>query len=124
MANQTAMRTDIENIQEAASRHGVSAQDVLNDPFRYGCTPDDVTRYTNAVKVEQALEDDHLATGAQTYLQVYQPTKFDGQGRAAIAIGNPPDKAANTTVVVPGTSHSVTEAGSAPAMPRTCTTKP
>lgn len=108
VANQTAMRTDIENIEEAASRHGVSAQDVLNDPFRYGCTPDDVMRYTNAVKVEQALEDDHLATGAQTYLQVYQPTKFDGQGRAAIAIGNP-DKAANTTVVVPGTSHSVTE---------------
>ncbi|ORB50482.1 alpha/beta hydrolase [Mycolicibacterium rhodesiae] len=107
-ANQTAMRTDIENIQEAASRHGVSAQDVLDDPFRYGCTPDDVTRYTNAVKVEQALEDDQLATGAQTFLQVYQPTKFDGQGRAAIAIGNP-DKAANTTVVVPGTSHSVTE---------------
>ncbi|WP_431233173.1 alpha/beta hydrolase [Mycolicibacterium psychrotolerans] len=107
-ANQTAMRTDIENIQEAASRHGVSAQDVLDDPFRYGCTPDDVTRYTNAVKVEQALEDDQAQTGAQTYLQVYQPTKFDGQGRAAIAIGNP-DKAANTTVVVPGTSHSVTE---------------
>ncbi|WP_431239278.1 alpha/beta hydrolase [Mycolicibacterium aichiense] len=108
VANQTAMRTDIENIEEAASRHGVSAQDVVNDPFRYGCTPDDVTRYTNAVKVEQALEDDQLATGAQTFLQVYQPTKFDGQGRAAIAIGNP-DKAANTTVVVPGTSHSVTE---------------
>ncbi|BBX06622.1 alpha/beta hydrolase [Mycolicibacterium aichiense] len=108
VANQTAMRTDIENIEEAASRHGVSAQDVINDPFRYGCTPDDVTRYTNAVKVEQALEDDQLATGAQTFLQVYQPTKFDGQGRAAIAIGNP-DKAANTTVVVPGTSHSVTE---------------
>lgn len=107
-ANQTAMRTDIENIQEAASRHGVSAQDVLNDPFRYGCTPDDVTRYTNAVKVQDALEHDSLQTGARTYLQVYQPTKFDGQGRAAIAIGNP-DKAANTTVVVPGTSHSVTE---------------
>ncbi|WP_233209306.1 alpha/beta hydrolase [Mycobacterium sp. ENV421] len=108
VANQTAMRTDIENIEEAASRHGVSAQDVVNDPFRYGCTPDDVTRYTNAVKVQQALEDDQIATGAKTFLQVYQPTKFDGQGRAAIAIGNP-DKAANTTVVVPGTSHSVTE---------------
>jgi hypothetical protein len=107
-ANQTAMRTDIENIEEAASRHGVSAQDVLNDPFRYGCTPDDVMRYTNAVKVQDALEHDSLQTGAPTYLQVYQPTKFDGQGRAAIAIGNP-DKAANTTVVVPGTSHSVTE---------------
>ncbi|WP_227999911.1 alpha/beta hydrolase [Mycolicibacterium sp. P1-5] len=107
-ANQTAMRTDIENIEEAASRHGVSAQDVLDNPFRYGCTPDDVMRYTNAVKVQDALEHDSLQTGAHTYLQVYQPTKFDGQGRAAIAIGNP-DKAANTTVVVPGTSHSVTE---------------
>lgn len=107
-ANQIAMRNDIENIQEAASRHGVSAQDVLNDPFRYGCTPDDATRYTNAVKVEQALETDSNRTGAPTFLQVYQPTRFDGQGRAAIAIGNP-DKSANTTVVVPGTSHSVTE---------------
>ncbi|WP_052960234.1 alpha/beta hydrolase [Mycobacterium sp. EPa45] len=107
-ANQTAMRTDIENIEEAAGRHGVSAQDVLADPFRYGCTPDDVMRYTNAVKVQDALEHDSLQTGAPTFLQVYQPTKFDGQGRAAIAIGNP-DTAANTTVVVPGTSHSVTE---------------
>lgn len=107
-ANQRVMRTDIENIEEAASRHGVSAQDVLDNPFRYGCTPNDVTRYTNAVKVEQALADDHLRTGAPTFLQVYQPDKFNGQGRAAVAIGNP-DKAANTTVVVPGTSHSVTE---------------
>lgn len=107
-ANLRVMRTDIENIQEAANRHGVSAQDVLDNPFRYGCTPNDVTRYTNAVKVEQALADDHLRTGAPTFLQVYQPDKFNGQGRAAVAIGNP-DKAANTTVVVPGTSHSVTE---------------
>lgn len=107
-ANLRVMRTDIENIQEAAGRHGVSAQDVLDNPFRYGCTPNDVTRYTNAVKVEQALADDHLRTGAPTFLQVYQPDRFNGQGRAAVAIGNP-DKAANTTVVVPGTSHSVSE---------------
>jgi hypothetical protein len=107
-ANQRVMRNDIENIQEAANRHGVTAQDVLDDPFRYGATPNDVTRYTNAVKVEQALSDDRIKTGAPTFLQVYQPDRFNGQGRAAIAIGNP-DKSANTTVVVPGTSHSVTE---------------
>ncbi|MCV7229964.1 hypothetical protein H7J73_28540 [Mycolicibacterium komossense] len=107
-ANQRVMRNDIENIQEAATRHGVSAQDVLDDPFRYGATPNDVTRYTNAVKVDQALAADQAKTGAQTFLQVYQPDRFNGQGRAAVAIGNP-DKADNTTVVVPGTSHSVTE---------------
>ncbi|AQT78007.1 hypothetical protein B1R94_00285 [Mycolicibacterium litorale] len=107
-ANLRVMRTDIENIEEAAARRGVSVQDVLDDPFRYGCTPNDVTRYTNAVKVNQALADDHLRTGAPTFLQVYQPGQFDGQGRAAVAIGNP-DTSANTTVVVPGTSHSVTE---------------
>lgn len=107
-ANLRVMRTDIENIEEAAARRGVSVQDVLDNPFRYGCTPNDVTRYTNAVKVNQALADDHLRTGAPTFLQVYQPGQFDGQGRAAVAIGNP-DTSANTTVVVPGTSHSVTE---------------
>ncbi len=36
------------------------------------------------------------------------PCAFDGNGGAAIAIGHP-DKAANTVVVVPGTSHSVKE---------------
>ncbi len=107
-ANLRVLRTDLENVAEAASRRGVSVSDVIDDPFRYGCTPDDVTRYANAVKVEQALADDHARTNAPTYLQVYEPGRFNGQGRAAIAIGNP-DKAPNTTVVVPGTSHSVTE---------------
>jgi hypothetical protein len=107
-ANLRVMRTDIENVEEAAARRGVSVQDVLDDPFRYGCTPNDVTRYTNAVKVDRALEVDHARTNAPTFLQLYQPDRFNGQGRAAIAIGNP-DKSANTTVLVPGTSHSVTE---------------
>ena len=107
-ANLRVMRTDIENVAEAASRRGVPIQDVVDDPFRYGCTPDDVTRYTNAVAVERALEVDHARTNAPTFLQVYQPGRFNGQGRAAIAMGNP-DTSANTTVVVPGTSHSVTE---------------
>ncbi|PRC48981.1 alpha/beta hydrolase, partial [Mycobacterium sp. ITM-2017-0098] len=39
-------------------------------------------------------------------LWAYDPQAFDGKGRAAIAIGNP-DKAANTAVIVPGTSASV-----------------
>lgn len=107
-ANLRVMRNDIGNVEEAAARRGVSVQDVLDDPFRYGCTPNDVTRYTNAVRVDRALEVDHARTNAPTFLQVYQPDRFDGQGRAAIAIGNP-DKSANTTVLVPGTSHSVTE---------------
>ena len=54
------------------------------------------------------LDDQQLATGADTYLLIYKPEAFGGKGRAAIAINNP-DTAANVAVVVPGTSHSVTE---------------
>ncbi|WP_431240431.1 alpha/beta hydrolase [Mycolicibacterium aichiense] len=107
-ANLRVMHNDIDTVEQIAARKGVSVQDVLNDPFRYGASPDDVTRYQNAIKVDQALSDDAQRTNAPTFLQAYQPRMFNGQGRAAIAIGNP-DKTPNTTVVVPGTSHSVTE---------------
>ena len=67
-----------------------------------------MARYNNALKVQDALNNDHLKTRAPTFLQVYEPEEFNGQGRAAIAI-NDPDHAANTAVVVPGTGNSVTE---------------
>ena len=59
-------------------------------------------------QVQEGLKHNAGRTGAPTFLQIYDPERFDGAGRAAIAIGDP-DAAANTAVVVPGTSHSVTE---------------
>ncbi|SRX93996.1 hypothetical protein [Thermobispora bispora DSM 43833] [Mycobacterium shimoidei] len=107
-ANKTVMQHDLDRVTNAASRHHVSVQEVTAHPQNYGLTATDVARYTNAVQVKNGLEENSRKTHAPTFLQVYEPDKFGGQGRAAIAIGNP-DTAANTAVVVPGTSHSVTE---------------
>ena len=60
-----------------------------------------------ADQVRDALELNSLRTGAEVLLLLYQPRSFGGQGRAAIAIGNP-DTAAHTAVLVPGTANSVT----------------
>ncbi|CQD11615.1 alpha/beta hydrolase [Mycolicibacterium conceptionense] len=67
-----------------------------------------MTRYYNALKVRDGLDHNAENTDAPTYLYVYEPEAFNGQGRAAISIGDP-DSADNTAVVVPGTSHSVSE---------------
>ena len=67
---------------------------------------DQMDRYYNALKVRDGLRTQHEKTGAPTYLYVYEPAAFEGQGRAAIAIGNP-DTADNTAVMVPGTGNSV-----------------
>ncbi|ORV12523.1 alpha/beta hydrolase [Mycobacterium celatum] len=107
-ANTTVMQQDLDRVTNAASGHHVSVEEVTAHPQSYGLTTTDVARYTNAVQVKKGLDDNSTKTGAPTFLQVYEPEKFDGQGRAAIAIGNP-DTAANTAVVVPGTSHSVTQ---------------
>ena len=63
-------------------------------------------RHANAIRVRDALDAQAARTGADTYLLTYQPARFGGQGRAAVAIGNP-DTATRTTVVVPGTGNSV-----------------
>ena len=60
-----------------------------------------------AAEVRDALELNALRTGADVLLLVYQPLSFGGQGRAAIAVGDP-DTAAHTAVLVPGTANSVT----------------
>ena len=44
--------------------------------------------------------------GTQGYLLIYRPEDFRGDGRAAIAFGNP-DHAANTAIVVPGLNSTV-----------------
>ncbi|MET0995697.1 MAG: alpha/beta hydrolase, partial [Mycobacterium sp.] len=107
-ANKAVMQQDLDRVNNAAADHHVTVQEVTAHPQDYDLTPTDITRYTNATKVKDGLKYNSDRTGAPTFLQVYEPEKFGGQGRAAIAIGNP-DTADNTAVVVPGTSHSVTE---------------
>ena len=107
-ANRTVMQQDIQRLADVAAARGVTVDEVKAHPELYGMNAGMMDRYNNAVQVQKGLDYDHNQTGAPTYLQVYEPDKFDGEGRAAIAIGDP-DHADNTTVVVPGTSHSVTD---------------
>lgn len=91
-ANIAVMQRDIARVENATSAIPAAA----------------MTRYHNALKVREALNANRDMThGADTFLYVYEPEAFHGQGRVAISIGDP-DAAANTTVVVPGTSNSVT----------------
>lgn len=85
-ANRTRLNHDMENRDAAAGDGRVLA---------------------NAVEVSDGLMVNSARTGSPTYLVTYQPTLFDGKGRAAIAIGNP-DTADHTAVLVPGTGASVT----------------
>jgi Alpha/beta hydrolase len=71
----------------------------------------EVTRYQNAVKTNEGLEQDRGTDPDHprpVLLWAYDPMAFAGKGRTAIAIGDP-DKCANTAVVVPGTNSSVAE---------------
>jgi hypothetical protein len=106
-ANTAVMQRDIDRLAEVAQARGVTVEEVQAHPERYGMAGPMMDRYRNAVKVKEALAADHLKTGAPTFLQVYEPERFGGDGRAAIAIGDP-DHAPNTAVVVPGTGNSVT----------------
>ncbi len=107
-ANKTIMQRDIDRLSEVAAARGVSVDEVKAHPEQYGMASGMMDRYNNAIQVRDGLQHDADRTGAETFLQIYEPEKFGGAGRAAIAIGDP-DAAANTGVVVPGTSHSVTE---------------
>ncbi|MBU9762255.1 alpha/beta hydrolase [Mycobacterium sp. TNTM28] len=106
--NQAVLQDDLNRVQDAATQHGVSTEEVLANPGAYGLTSADATRYTNAVQTQKGLEK-MAAEGKQdrpVMLWAYDPLAFNGQGKAAVAIGNP-DKAQNTAVVVPGTGSSV-----------------
>jgi hypothetical protein len=79
---------------------------VLNDDLN---RPEDDVRRRNAEQVKRGLDHDRGADpGNQrpVLLWAYDPLAFDGQGRAAIAIGNP-DHAEDIAVVVPGAGSSV-----------------
>ena len=74
---------------------------VLNDDLNRA---DDDVRRRNAEQVKRGLDHDRGADpGNQrpVMLWAYEPLAFDGQGRAAIAIGDP-DHADDIAVVVPG----------------------
>ncbi|MBB2988978.1 hypothetical protein FHR72_000435 [Mycolicibacterium iranicum] len=129
--NVAVMDDDLDRVENVAERHGVSPGEVAANPARYGLSDSDATRYRNATKTQEGLF--HQMTGENelpgpdgsprrysdiaaaeraeqnwrpTMLWAYDPQAFDGKGRAAVAIGNP-DRAANTAVIVPGTSASV-----------------
>ncbi|BBY27242.1 alpha/beta hydrolase [Mycolicibacterium sediminis] len=106
--NQAVMQDDLARVRDAAAQHGVSTDEVLAHPDAYGLTSADATRYGNAVQTQKGLEK-MAAEGTKdrpVMLWAYDPLAFNGQGKAAVAIGNP-DKAQNTAVVVPGTGSSV-----------------
>ncbi|MCB0922987.1 MAG: alpha/beta fold hydrolase [Mycobacterium sp.] len=105
-ANRLAMSNDLRRVTDVAAEHRVAVAEVIADPLRYGLSRAQVTRYGNAVRVQEGLTQNAERTGAETLLWIYRPDAFGGQGRAAVAIGNP-DTADDTAVVVPGTSTSV-----------------
>ncbi|OBF10173.1 hypothetical protein A5730_07480 [Mycobacterium sp. ACS4054] len=107
-ANLTVMNQDLDRVRGVAGRNGVSVDDVLRDPAKYGLSPTYVTRYQNANETKLGLDHDagDPLRPKPVYLFAYDPMAFGGKGRAAIAIGNP-DTAKNTAVIVPGTSSSV-----------------
>jgi hypothetical protein len=106
--NQAVLHDDLARVQDVADRYGVSTEAVLANPGNYGLSSADATRYTNAVQTQEGLDKtaDPEDANRPAMLWAYDPLAFNGQGKAAIAIGNP-DKAQNTAVVVPGTGSSV-----------------
>ncbi|MCV7121687.1 putative alpha/beta hydrolase [Mycobacterium lacus] len=108
-ANIAVMTQDLTRLRDIASRYGVSADDVVGNPAKYGLSATDITRYRNADQTKQGLDHDVGNDSLHpnpVYLFAYDPLAFGGKGRAAIAIGNP-DTAKSTAVIVPGTSSSV-----------------
>lgn len=103
--NEAVMNDDIARVQSTAAQHHVSVDQVTQHPEQYGLTSSAVSRYTNALKTKDGLSTDSDGKNP-VFLQTYDPEAFEGRGREAIAIGNP-DKADNTTVLVPGTGSSV-----------------
>ncbi|MGE2714234.1 alpha/beta hydrolase [Mycolicibacterium litorale] len=107
--NQAVMTDDLDRVRDVAARNGVSENDVIADPARYGLTQTDATRFHNARRTSEGLAHQRGTNPKDprpAMLWGYQPLADNGQGRAAIAIGNP-DTAANTAVIVPGTGSSV-----------------
>lgn len=112
LVNEAVMNDDLHRVEDLA-KNGISVNDVLADPSKFGLSPNQVMRYTNAVQARNGLATSSKATDAfgrhpPVYLMKYEPDAFNGEGSAAIAMGNP-DTADNTAVLVKGLSTGVRE---------------
>lgn len=106
--NTAVMHDDLARVEDAAG-NGDSVDEVLEDPARYGLSSLDTLRYRNAEQTGRGLAHHRgadLGNPRPVMLWAYDPAAFLGQGRAAIAIGNP-DEADNIVVIVPGAGSSV-----------------
>lgn len=106
-ANVRVMNRDVDRVERRAAVTGGTVDQLRANAERFGLTPAAVTRYDNALRVRAALAANAAKTGGVPgFLYVYEPEAFGGEGRVAVAIGNP-DEADNTTVVVPGAGNGV-----------------
>jgi pimeloyl-ACP methyl ester carboxylesterase len=109
--NEAVMNDDLHRVQDIANQNGVSANDVLRNPDKYGLSATAITRYGNACRTRDGLAasaraKDPWGHPPQVFLLKYQPEAFGGEGAAAIAMGNP-DTAANTAIFVQGLGAGV-----------------
>jgi hypothetical protein len=107
--NTAVMNEDLRRVEGTASRHGVTVDAVMKSPALYGLSNDDIVRYRNAGQSERRLDHDRGSDPGNprpVMLWAYEPLAFNGQGRAAIAIGNP-DEVENIAVIAPGAGSSV-----------------
>jgi len=107
-ANLRVLHRDLDRIDRVAADNGISVAEITAAPERFGLNSTDIIRYTNAGLIKQSIAYNHSLSGAEVLLMVYKPVDFRGQGRAAIAIGNP-DTAEDTAVLVPGATNSVAD---------------
>ena len=54
--NTAVMNDDLTRVEDAATRHGVSVDDVLENPALYGLSSRDILRYRNADQTKQGLD--------------------------------------------------------------------
>ena len=85
--NQQVIADDLNTVANIAAQHGVSKEQVLANPDFYGLSAEDVTRYGNAVKVQQGLDhqrgsDPNPSRQRPVMLWRYEPLADRGQGRA------------------------------------------
>jgi len=107
-ANLRVLHHDLNRIDRVAADNGISVAEVMAAPEKFGLNSTDLIRYTNAGLIKQSIAHNQSLSGAEVLLMIYKPVDFRGQGRAAIAIGDP-DTADNTAVLVPGATSSVAD---------------
>jgi len=107
--NRAVLHDDLARVRIAADRAGVTVDAVLGRPGAYGLTAADVARFRGARHTENDLNwlrDNGSGPGAPVLLWRYDPVAFRGQGRIAVAVGDP-DTARHTAVLVPGTGSGL-----------------